>query len=176
MVRFSDLKVKGEGHRVTKRKSISKTMSGRHEFAPPSSAHHLGNNQKTSFLVFICNYGQHSLFARQIHPGCNNPTCKQLIYADISDYQPSVYFLSLLYKRSVILCFCSCSRIYLRAGVSAHSSLVVLLVFTDTYVIFIPFIEKTKGHLAANMSKKIPNKNDHILLILEQINANVKLR
>ena len=25
---------------------------------------------------------------------------------------------------------------------------------------FISFIEKTKGQLAANMSKKIPNKND----------------
>jgi len=42
-----------------------------------------------------------------------------------------MYFISLLYKPSAILCFCSCSRVYYRAAVSgAHSSLVVLLVLT----------------------------------------------
>jgi len=39
-----------------------------------------------------------------------------------------MYSISFLYKPSPILCFCSYSRVYCRAAVSAHSSLVVLLV------------------------------------------------
>jgi len=34
-----------------------------------------------------------------------------------------------------LLSFCSCSRVYYRATVSAHLSLAVLLVFTDTYIV-----------------------------------------
>ena len=64
-----------------------------------------------------------------------------------------MYFTSLLYKPSAILCFCSYSRVYYTATVSAHSSLVGQLVFIDTYVVF-------------------------ILLVLEQINKciNVNVR
>ena len=54
-----------------------------------------------------------------------------------------MYFTSLLYKPSAILCFCSCNRVirvHYRADVSAHSSLVVLLVFIDTYFVFILFV------------------------------------
>ena len=45
-----------------------------------------------------------------------------------------IVFHFILYKPSAILCFCSCTRVYYRADVNAHSSLVVLLVFIVTYI------------------------------------------
>ena len=64
----------------------------------------------------------------------------------------SLYFISFLYKPSAILCFCSCSRVHYRAAVSAHSSLVVLLVFIDTHIAlyYLYILEQINKHQKLN--------------------------